>query len=330
VSRTGKKPEAVLVTGAGGYLGCQLMETLARYERPLKTIVAADVRPVEPHRRLPGIEYLTADVRSPELSKILADHAIDVVVHLAAIVTPGKDTNREFEYTVDVLGTENLLRVCTEAGVDKLIITSSGAAYGYHPDNPAWLVESDALRGNAEFAYAYHKRLVEEMLARYRRTHPQLNQLVFRPGTILGATAHNQFTALLDKRIILGVRGAASPFVVIWDRDVIACILKGIFEDLTGIYNVAGDGVLTMKEIAHIMHKPYLPLPAWMLRAALIVLQRLGFTQYGPEQINFLRYRPVLSNQKLKHEFGYVPQKSTRQAFEYFIEAKKNVREASV
>jgi UDP-glucose 4-epimerase len=252
------------------------------------------------------------------------------VVHLASIVTPGKKSDREFEYSVDVLGTENVLRACIEAGVDKLIITSSGAAYGYHPDNPDWLVESDALRGNAEFAYSDHKRLVEEMLARYRKTHPQLKQLVFRPGTILGATAGNQFTALLDKRFILGVKGASSPFVIIWDQDVIACILKGIFQDLSGIYNLAGDGVLTMEEIARFMGKPYLPLPVWLIRTALTVLKRLRLTQYGPEQINFLRYRPVLSNQKLKQEFGFVPQKSTRQAFDYFIEARRDAHEASV
>ena len=42
----------------------------------------------------------------------------------------------------------------------------------------------------------------------------------------------------------------------------------------------------------------------------------------GPEQINFLRYRPVLSNRRLKEEFGYQLQKTSAETFEYFIEQR--------
>jgi UDP-glucose 4-epimerase len=220
---------------------------------------------------------------------------------------------------VDVLGTENVLKACLEAGVKKLIITSSGAAYGYFPDNPEWLDENDALRGNTEFAYSHHKRLVEEMLARFRREHPELKQLVLRPGTVLGATTDNQITALFEKPFIMGLMGAASPFVFIWDQDVVGCILKGIFDDTTGIYNLSGDGTLTMKEIAGLLGKPYVALPVSLVRSVLWVLKKLGLTQYGPEQVNFLRYRPVLSNRRLKQEFGYVPKKTTREVFEYYM-----------
>jgi len=314
-----KKRNSVLVTGAGGYIGRQLVEALAGDQPELKAVVAADVREISSDERLAGVNYITADVRSPDLSDILRRFSINTVVHLATIVTPGRKPNREFEYSVDVLGTENVLKGCLEAGVKKLIITSSGAAYGYYPDNPEWLDEDDALRGNTEFAYSHHKRLVEEMLARYRREHPELKQLVLRPGTVLGATTDNQITALFEKPIIMGLMGAASPFVFIWDQDVVGCMLKGIFDDSTGIYNLAGDGTLTMKEIAGLLGKPYVALPVSLVRSALWVLKKLGLTQYGPEQVNFLRYRPVLSNRRLKQEFGYVPKRTTRQVFEYYM-----------
>ena len=95
----------------------------------------------------------------------LAAHAIDSVVHLASIVTPGKGSSREFEYSVDVLGSQNVLDACVSTGVTQLLVSSSGAAYGYHADNPVPLTEDCAVRGNEEFAYSHHKRLVEEMLA---------------------------------------------------------------------------------------------------------------------------------------------------------------------
>lgn len=317
---------SALVVGAGGYLGRQLIAAMAADRQRLKSIVAMDFREMPPEERLDGILYVTADIRSSHLVDLFREHSPDVVVHLASIVTPGRKSNREFEYSVDVLGTENVLNACLGAGVRKIIITSSGAAYGYYADNPAWLSEDDALRGNPEFAYSDHKRLVEEMLGRYREAHPELKQLIFRPGTILGRTTSNQITtALFEKRTVIGLRGAATPFVFIWDQDVVACIMKGIREDITGIYNLAGDGVLTMKEIASLLGKPYIPLPVWLVRTALWVLKKLTVTQHGPEQVNFLRYRPVLSNQRLKNTFGYVPKKTTREVFEYYLKERQRL-----
>jgi UDP-glucose 4-epimerase len=309
---------AVLITGAGGYLGSQLLAKLAAGGPEVGRIVAVDVRDVAGDRRLPNVEYCRADVRSAELAELFRSRAPDVVVHLASIVTPGKHSNRAFEYSVDVLGTENVLKACLAAGVKKIIVTSSGAAYGYHPDNPAWIGEDWPVRGNEAFAYAHHKRLVEEMLARWRTAHPELQQVVLRIGTILGATVHNQITDLFEKPRLIAIRGSDSPFVFIWDQDVVGCILHAISADKTGIYNVAGDGALTIQEIAARLGKRCIVLPAWLIATALAVLRAFHLTQYGPEQVDFLRYRPVLDNRRLKQEFGYVPRKTSSEVFDFW------------
>jgi UDP-glucose 4-epimerase len=314
----------VLVTGAAGYLGSRLLESLANREAPpsLACIIASDIRPVQERDRLPGVEYLSMDVRDPGIAGRLRDHGIDTVVHLAAIVTPGPESNRDLEYSVDVLGTKNVLDACVTTGVDKIIVTSSGAAYGYHADNPEWIDEAQPLRGNVEFAYSDHKRLVEEMLSKYRADHPGLKQVVFRVGTILGETTRNQITALFEKPRLIAIRGSASPFVFVWDRDVVGAIERAVFSDRTGIFNVAGDGAMSIQSIAARLGKRCITLPAGVLKAALGILHRLGLSRYGPEQINFLRYRPVLDNRRLKEEFGYVPQLSSEEVFELFCKAQ--------
>ena len=311
----------VLVTGADGFLGRGLLQALAR-EPGMEAIVATDVRDVPAQRRLPGVTYLRQDVRDPAVADTLRAHAIDAVVHLASIVTPDPRMGRELAYHVDVLGTRNVLEGCVVAGVTQVVVSSSGAAYGYHADHPAWLRETDALRGNEAFAYSHHKRLVEEMLADYRARQPQLTQTVLRIGTILGERVDNQITALFEKPRLLAVRGSESPFVFVWDEDVAGAILHALRTRRGGCFNLAGDGALTLPEIAARLGKPLLALPAGLLRAALAAGKALRVTRYGPEQLDFLRYRPVLLNTALKESFGYVPAKTSAQAFEAFVAAR--------
>jgi UDP-glucose 4-epimerase len=223
---------SVLVTGASGLIGRRLVAQLAEDREGIGAVVALDLREVPEGERLPGVRYETGDIRDPQLGKRMQGWGSDTVAHLAAIVTPPEGSTRELEHSIDVLGTENVLRACLEAGVEQLVYTSSGAAYGYHADNPVPLVEDDALRGNPEFAYSDHKRLVEEMLARARSEHPELRQLVFRPGTILGERVTNPITAMFERPVVLGVQGSDIPFVIVWDEDVARCIAKGIRERL--------------------------------------------------------------------------------------------------
>ncbi|CAG0945918.1 partial putative protein, partial [Gammaproteobacteria bacterium] len=106
--------------------------------------------------------------------------------------------------------------------------------------------------------------------------------------------------------------------------DVVGCLLRAIESDKTGIFNVAGDGVLTIHEIAARLGKRCLVLPPGLLRLALRLLKALGLTQYGPEQLDFLRYRPVLDNTRLKRDFGYVPQLTSAQAFDLYLQSHRH------
>ncbi len=320
-SNEGGRP-TVLVTGAAGYIGSLLVRSLAERPRGLERILATDIR--EPVGGAPpGVTWATLDVRSGELADLIAEAGPDTVVHLAAIVTPSPNQTRELMYSVDVEGTRNVLDACLAGGVRKLIVTSSGAAYGYHADNARMLYEDHPLRGNTEFAYSHHKRIVEKILSDYRDRHPELSQLVFRVGTILGESVSNQITALFEKPVVLGLRGSPAPFVFIWDRDVVGAIEEGIFGPGAGVYNLAGDGTMTMREIARRLKKPYVALPPALVARGLGVLKRLGLTPYGPEQVGFLRYRPVLANDRLKQKFGFTPSLTSRQVFDLYARTRR-------
>jgi UDP-glucose 4-epimerase len=124
---------------------------------------------------------------------------------------------------------------------------------------------------------------------------------------VLGRGTRNQITDLFEKPVILGVRGAAGPFVFVWDEDVAECIARGVCEGWSGIFNLAGDGALALQEIAGRLGRRYLALPAWLLGGALFAVRALGLSTRGPEQVDFLRHRPVLSNERLRRELGFTP-----------------------
>lgn len=310
----------VIVTGGSGFLGRSVVAGLAAAGHD---VVSADLR--EPAAPTPGVRHVVMDVTdAARVDEVIGEARPEVVVHLASIVTPGPGSTRELQRAVDVDGSRHVLDACIEHGVRRVVVSSSGAAYGYHPDNPAWITEDQPLRGNEEFAYSHHKRLVEEMLTELRGAYPELEQVVLRIGTILGATVDNQITALFERKRLLRIRGSESPFVFIWDTDVVAIIEQAVTGPVTGVFNVAGDGAVTIDEVAALLEKPVLTVPEPVLRAALAIGSRLGLTAYGPEQTRFLQYRPVLDNTRLKTVFGYIPTRTSRQAFDDWRGARRS------
>jgi UDP-glucose 4-epimerase len=312
----------VYVTGGNGFLGSSVVAGLAaQLGAGVELVVSGDLR--EPRTPVDGVVYETADVtQANDLLEQFQRHKINTVVHLAAIVNPGRDLSREDEFRVDVEGTRNVLAACFATGVARIVVSSSGAAYGYHHDNPEWLVETNAIRGNESFSYSHHKRLVELMLEEARVWHPELEQVIFRISTILGETVDNQITALFQAKRLLRVAGSESPFVFAWDQDVVGAMVRAATDGPPGIFNLTGDGSLTVRELARIMGKKTITLQPWMLKLVLWAGRAVGATAHGSEQAKFLQFRPVLLNTKLKEEFGYTPKYTSRQAFEAWLASR--------
>lgn len=299
----------ILITGTAGMVGHALLSELKDHQVFATDLHRPDFMPDE-------VTYLRMDVTTGEPARVISKVKPDVIVHLASIVTPPPKMGRETAYAVDVEGTRKVVNAAIANGVRRLVVTSSGAAYGYHADNRVPLREQDPLRGNPEFPYSDHKRQVEELLAEARKLAPELEQVVLRVGTVLGEGTENQITALFHKPRLLAVSGSESPFVFIWTRDLARILKRAATDGPAGIYNVAGDGALGVSDLAKAMNKSVLRLPPWLLKAALSIARPLGLSRYGPEQVRFLQYRPVLDNTALKSEFGYTPEKTSAEVFD--------------
>jgi threonine 3-dehydrogenase len=111
----------IVVTGAGGQIGRELVDTLTAAGNE---VVASDLEP-------PRSSWRRLDVTDEKaVHALIAAEAPEVVFHLAAILSAAGERNPQKTYRVNQDGTVNVLEACREHGVRQLMFTSSIAVYG--------------------------------------------------------------------------------------------------------------------------------------------------------------------------------------------------------
>lgn len=298
----------ILVTGAKGLVGSALVHELAA--RPGFRVIATDLN-VQGEWPA-GVETVAADLLGADWTALLSGRKVQRVVHLAAVVATQAGRDAERIHAIEVGGTQRLHQACCAAGVEQFIVASSGAAYGYAPGLPEPVNEDWPLRPHPDFPYSAHKQEIEHWLAS-QKSGPRV--CVLRLCTVLAPGRSTAVTALFEKRPMLALHGCRSPFCFIHRDDVAACMRHMLELNAQGVYNLAGDGVLELREIAQLMNAPVRELPASLLRTGIRLARGLRLTQFTPGQVDFLAYRPVLDNRKLKRETGFMPRYDSRGTF---------------
>jgi nucleoside-diphosphate-sugar epimerase len=115
----------VLLTGGSGFLGTALRRELLDQTPPfpLKSLRILDLETGGEHPSDPRVEWIRGDVRDP-VAVAGACREMDVVLHAAAIVDWGTRSEEEI-MAVNLEGTRNVVRACTECGVKVMVYTSS-------------------------------------------------------------------------------------------------------------------------------------------------------------------------------------------------------------
>jgi hypothetical protein len=127
--------KTVVVVGGTGCIGSKLMQQVEI--RCPKRLVSVGRGITDRYPRLPGAEYVQADIRDRQrLTIVLGELRPDVVFHVAAQRDPGL-AEQEVHRTLstNVLGTENVIKVAAELGVPQVVCASTGKALRpYSPD----------------------------------------------------------------------------------------------------------------------------------------------------------------------------------------------------
>lgn len=161
-----------LITGGSGYFGARLRDRLRARGQTVRVfdLTDAEDRPAE-------VAFVSGDIRdATRVSVALA--GCSTVYHCVAQVPLAKD--RQLFHSVNVNGTENLLRAALTAKVGKVIYVSSSAVFGVPKTNPV----TEATPPLPGEAYGAAKLEGENLCHRYARD--GLDVTIIRPRTILG------------------------------------------------------------------------------------------------------------------------------------------------
>jgi UDP-glucose 4-epimerase len=101
--------------------------------------------------------------------------------------------------------------------------------------------------------------------------------------------------------------------------DAIEVLRLAATTDRPGTFNVAGNGVLLLSQAIRRAGKLAVAVPVPAVAAVGRAMRRSGLLDFSPEQTQFLNFGRVVSNQRLKDEFGYLPSYSTEEAFDSLL-----------
>jgi UDP-glucose-4-epimerase GalE len=157
----------VLITGGAGYIG-SLTARLIRASG--RAIVILDTLE-NGHRKAVGdAPFVQGDVADSALvERICSEHGVDEVVHFAAYKAVGESmSNPEKYFNNNVIGSQKLFGALNNAGVERVVFSSTAAVYGTPATVP--VQETDPL--HCESVYAETKLMIENTLRWYAQTTP--------------------------------------------------------------------------------------------------------------------------------------------------------------
>ncbi len=284
-------------------------------------IVGIARRPFDPAEHgWSKMTYREGDVRDPDALQA-AFAGADVVVHLAFMIT-GRAPRATIR-AINVEGTLNTFQAAAAAGVERFVYASSVAAYGFGRDNPVGMTEEWPTRPAEHLFYAREKAEIEQRLAAAAAEHPSLELYVLRPPIVLGphSVGAKSFVpaplepiarraAALALRIPLRapVLVPALPLQLIHEDDVgealRLCVLGA---GPPGAYNIAGDGVLTLADIARELGFLPIAVPRAPAQAMLGLIAALPFAPPSVGWAEALSGSAIMDDTKARLELGWVP-----------------------
>ena len=230
----------ILVTGAAGRIGSQVVLELVKHGH---TVKALDRRPL-PQEVRADAEAVYADMTDP-LAMLTAASGCDSIAHIAAIPSPSLPPDEVLR--LNVIGTQNALEAAAAYDIPRVVLTSSVGALGFsfpkYPCLPDYLPVDIAHPRRPQDSYGLSKLMNEESAHAMTRL-TGMTTIVLRPPAVWDldrAKRHGWLQRALDNR---GDERESSLWGYIDVRDQAIAFRLALESDLAGhhvFYTMADD-----------------------------------------------------------------------------------------
>lgn len=209
--------EKVLVTGGAGYIGGHLVRELLKAGH--QVVVLDNLSTGRRENVDAGALLIEGDLADVNLLRdVFAADKFEAVFHMAASLEVEESVKQPAKYFENnVLNTINLLRAMDEAGVKKIVFSSTAAVYGEAKDNP--ITETSALHPNNPYGSS---KLLAERAIKYFCEYAGFTAVVFRYFNACGFDPAARILPTHQSHLIYNVIEVAKgnkPFLEIFGND---------------------------------------------------------------------------------------------------------------
>jgi nucleoside-diphosphate-sugar epimerase len=252
---------AVFITGAGGFLGQTLVNTLIAQGKEVLGFDYAMPKDEVLARWKGKAEFRQGDIRDAKLIMELVERSgtTDPIIHLAGILTAGCDRDPHSAIEVNIGGTCNVLEAALKNGKRRVVFASTIGVYGRALPQP--ITEDMPLEPDGW--YGLSKQSAEQIGLLYVRRHG----LDFRAVRFAAVTGPNRvavgsaslFTSLIPEKAAKGEPYAIevtpdTSYPVVYIKDAVDALVKlmSVPEAKSRIYNIASGNVVVNQMVAYI------------------------------------------------------------------------------
>lgn len=310
-----------LVTGGTGFVGSHLVRALLSRGEPVRCLVRKESR----GENLEGlkVERVVGDLRDPE-SVRRAVKGCERVFHCAADYRLGVPRPQEL-FESNVTGTRHVLQAATDAGVKRIVYTSSVGALGLHPDGQPADENAPVRLEDMAGPYKRSKFLAEREVKSWADRGAPV--VIVNPSTPVGE--RDVKPTPTGQIVVDFLRGKMPAFVdtglnLIDVRDVAEGHLLAAERGVPGEKYILGHRNLTLREVLEILSQlsgkkaPRIALPHWVPYAAAVVSAPFAAAmnrapRVSLESVRMSRHRMFFDAGKAVRELG-LPQSPVEDA----------------
>jgi len=316
-----KKFGPIALTGSG-FKGTSLLRWLEN-DPSLPHVIFLDKK--KPSQILKKTKFykidLTENLADVQLFEILKKEGIDTLVHTALPATPPR--NMAVAHELMSVGSMYVCNAASEAGVRKMILTSTADVYGAFPDNPNYITEDHPPRAGLTIRFLADKIDAERQFLKYGKKHPERIVTILRPSTILGPTIHSYKTRYLSRIFVPTVLGFDPLVQFIHEQDLLSGFHLSIKKDCPGIFNLASEGVIPLKKAIRLIGKFPVPLSLLGLKSLTQLLWFLDISPAPATHLDFLKYMCVVAIDRAQEKMGFEPRYSAKESLLDFVGAER-------